>query len=92
MLGLSASRYHRWRQAEHTCGLDDQLTCPRLTPTRLTAAEILAMADHLPVGAARAHWQRDALHRQDRELMALERQEQDAAFYACRRLLTTLEA
>ncbi len=43
VLGLSASRYHRWRQAEHTCGLDDQSRCPGLTSTRLTAAEILAM-------------------------------------------------
>ena len=54
-------------------------------------AEIRAEAEHLPVGAARAHWQRDALHRYDRELMALERQHQDSAFYACRRLLTTLD-
>jgi len=58
VLGLSASRYHRWRQAEHTCGLDDQPSCPRLTPTRLTAAEILAMKQmvespqyrHVPTG------------------------------------------
>jgi len=58
ILGLSASRYHRWRQAEHTCGLDDQPSCPRLTPTRLTAAEILAMKEmvespeyrHVPTG------------------------------------------
>ncbi len=58
VLGLSASRYHRWRQAEHTCGLDDQPSCPRLTPTRLTAAEIRAMKEmvespeyrHVPTG------------------------------------------
>jgi len=28
VLGLSTSRYHRWRQAEHSCGLDDQPSCP----------------------------------------------------------------
>lgn len=58
VLGLSGSRHHRWRQAEPTCGLDDQPTCPRLTPTRLTAAEILAMKQmvessqyrHVPIG------------------------------------------
>ncbi len=58
ILGLSASRYHRWRQAEHTCGLDDQPSCPRLTPTQLTAAEILEMKQmvespeyrHVPTG------------------------------------------
>ncbi len=42
VLGLSASRYHRWRQAQRSCGLDDRSTCPRLAPTRLTPAEILA--------------------------------------------------
>ena len=58
VLGLSASRYHRWRQAERSCGLDDRSTCPRLAPTRLTPAEILAMKEmvespeyrHVPTG------------------------------------------
>ncbi len=58
VLGLSASRYHRWRQAEYICGLDDQPSCPRLAPTPLTAAEILAMKEmvespeyrHVPTG------------------------------------------
>jgi hypothetical protein len=53
-------------------------------------AEILAQAEHLPVGAVRAHWQRAALERLDRELMELERRSQDAAFYCCRRLLENL--
>lgn len=52
--------------------------------------ELLALAEHLPVGPARAHWQREALHRLDRELMELERRNQDAVFYCCRRLLVTL--
>ncbi|MEM6996888.1 MAG: hypothetical protein AAF721_40675 [Myxococcota bacterium] len=55
-------------------------------------AEVLSEAEHLPVGAARDHWQKEALHRADRELMALERRRQDAVFYACRRLLATLDA
>jgi hypothetical protein len=54
--------------------------------------ELLAQADHLPVGAVRAHWQRAALERLDRELMELERRHQDAAFYCCRRLLETLRS
>lgn len=58
---------------------------------RRKLAELLAMADHLPIGAAREHWQAEALHRADRELMELERQHKDAVFYACRRLLTALE-
>lgn len=54
--------------------------------------ELLASVEHLPIGAARAHWQREALHRVDRELMELERRHQDAVFYCCRRLLATLES
>jgi hypothetical protein len=54
--------------------------------------EILGEAEHLPIGAARAHWNVEALHRLDRELMAFERQHRDAVFYACRRLLVTLAA
>ena len=52
--------------------------------------ELLGHAEHLPIGQAREHWQAQALHRLDRELMALERRHQDAASYACRRLLATL--
>lgn len=53
-------------------------------------AELLAGAEHLPIGAARAHWQREALHRVDRELMELERRHRDSVHYCCRRLLDTL--
>jgi hypothetical protein len=52
--------------------------------------ELLAQAEHLPIGRARENWQREALHHRDRELMALERRHQDAVFYCCRRLLETL--
>ena len=41
LLHLSPSRYHQWRQAQRICGVEDEVTCPRLTPTRLTADEIL---------------------------------------------------
>jgi len=54
-------------------------------------AETLAAAEHLPVGVARAHWQKEALHRHDRELMEMERQHKNSVFYACRKLLVTLD-
>jgi transposase InsO family protein len=37
---LSASRYHSWCRAEVGCDLDDQPSCPRVVPTRLTPDEI----------------------------------------------------
>jgi len=43
VLRLSPSRYHQWRQAKRPCGLDDQASCPRSTPTRLTAEEVLTI-------------------------------------------------
>ena len=43
VLGLSPSRYHQWRKNEQHCGLDDQVSCPRSTPSRLTADEILVI-------------------------------------------------
>ena len=55
---LSPSRYHQWRRAEQVCGLDDQVSCPQSTPTRLTATEILTIKEmvespeyrHVPAG------------------------------------------
>lgn len=43
VIGFSPSRSHQWRQIEPRCGLDDQLSCPRSVPARLTAEEILAI-------------------------------------------------
>jgi putative transposase len=40
---LSSSRYHSWRQLEAGCELDDQSSCPRVRPTRLTTVEIECM-------------------------------------------------
>jgi hypothetical protein len=53
--------------------------------------ELLAGAEHLPVGAARARWSASALARHDVELMELERRALESAHYACRRLLERLE-
>ena len=35
---LSSSRYHDWCFADAGCDLDDQSSCPRVVPTRLTPA------------------------------------------------------
>jgi hypothetical protein len=53
-------------------------------------AGLLAAVEHLPIGAARAHWSVAALARTDRELMDAERQARASAHYACRRLQETL--
>lgn len=52
--------------------------------------ELLAQAEHLPVGPTRAHWSAAALARHDAELMEIERRGREPAHYACRRLLETL--
>ncbi|MGQ0612887.1 MAG: DDE-type integrase/transposase/recombinase [Planctomycetaceae bacterium] len=36
----SPSRYHAWRRAQEPCQLDDEASCPKLTPRRLTPEEI----------------------------------------------------
>jgi hypothetical protein len=42
---LSSSRYHSWCRAEDGCELDDQSSCPRVVPTRLTPSELEAMQE-----------------------------------------------
>jgi len=57
-LGVSASRFHAWRRREAACALDDQSSCPRTSPHRLTLAEVQAIGDmvtapeyrHVPTG------------------------------------------
>jgi transposase InsO family protein len=57
-LRLSPSRFHAWRRQYFVCGLDDQSSCPRTSPHRLTASEIRAIHDmvtspeyrHVPTG------------------------------------------
>jgi transposase InsO family protein len=58
VLHMSPSRYHDWRRAERGCELNDQSSCPRSTPTRLTTEEILTIKQmvespayrHVPTG------------------------------------------
>lgn len=45
IVGLSASRYHAWLRKEQGCGLDDESSCPRLFPTKLTREETSAMRE-----------------------------------------------
>ncbi|MEM7152835.1 MAG: DUF2489 domain-containing protein [Myxococcota bacterium] len=52
---------------------------------------LLDEVEHLPIGEAREMWEAKALHRADRELMELERRHRDTVFYACRRLVRTLD-
>lgn len=54
-------------------------------------AEIVAQAEHLPVGAARAHWSAAVVARHDAEMMEIERRNREAAHYCCRRLNETLD-
>ncbi len=42
---LSSSRYYSWCRAETGCELDDQSSCPRVLPTRLTPKEVETMQD-----------------------------------------------
>ena len=42
---LSSSRYHSWCRSEAGCELDDQSSCPRVVPTRLTPSELEAMQE-----------------------------------------------
>ena len=56
-LRVSPSRFHAWRRL-HACALDDQSSCPRTSPHRLTSAEVRAIKDmvtaleyrHVPTG------------------------------------------
>ncbi len=42
---LSSSRYYSWCRAEAGCELDDQSSCSRVVPTRLTPKEVETMQD-----------------------------------------------
>jgi putative transposase len=45
LLRLSPSRFHAWRRRHTVCALDDQSSCPRTSPHRLTSSEIRAIED-----------------------------------------------
>jgi hypothetical protein len=57
-LRVSPSRFHAWRRRQTTCALDDQSSCPRTSPHRLTSSEVQAIRDmvtspeyrHVPTG------------------------------------------
>ncbi|HEX2645839.1 MAG TPA: DDE-type integrase/transposase/recombinase [Candidatus Dormibacteraeota bacterium] len=58
LLRLSPSRFHAWRRWHTMCALDDQSSCPRTSPRRLTPSEIQMIKDmvtspqyrHVPTG------------------------------------------
>ena len=47
---LSSSRYHHWCREMDGCDLDDQPSCPRVVPTRLTPKEIGTMREMVESG------------------------------------------
>ena len=57
-LRVSPSRFHAWRRRQRACALDDQSSCPRTSPYRLTPPEVRAIKDmvtspeyrHVPTG------------------------------------------
>src|ERR1700730_11017477 len=57
-LRVSPSRFHAWRRRQHACALDDQSSCPRTSPSRLTPPEVRVIKDmvmspeyrHVPTG------------------------------------------
>src|SRR5476649_727648 len=53
VLGLSPSRYHAWNRLERARQLDDRSSCPRTTPTQLTAEEVRTMHDLATSGSYR---------------------------------------
>ena len=63
---LSPSRYHSWCRSKAGCELDDQSSCPRVVPTRLTPKEVEAMQEmvesshnrHMPLRGLALHAQR----------------------------------
>src|SRR6516165_8131318 len=58
LLRLSPSRFHAWQHRSTVCVLDDQSSCPRTAPHRLTPAAIRVIHDletspeyrHVPTG------------------------------------------
>jgi transposase InsO family protein len=44
-IGLTAARYHSWIKRRIKCVLHDQSTCPKLSPTKLTSKETLAIKE-----------------------------------------------
>jgi putative transposase len=57
-LGVSPSRFQAWRRRQNACALDDESSCPRTSPHRLTLPAVQAIGDmvtspeyrHVPTG------------------------------------------
>ena len=45
VLGLSPGRYRAWRRAARGCRLDDRSSCPKTSPSTLTADELATMRE-----------------------------------------------
>src|ERR1017187_998568 len=45
VLRVSAARYHEWNKRPQDCSLDDRPSCPRTSPTQVTAKEISDIKD-----------------------------------------------
>jgi hypothetical protein len=45
-LHLSPGRFQAWRRRQTACALDDQSSCPRTSPHRLTPSEVHAIGGH----------------------------------------------
>ena len=39
VIGMSSSRYHSWKKREVACQLKDYSSCPKTSPTKITAKE-----------------------------------------------------
>ena len=44
-LRMSPSRFQAWRRRQTACALDDQSSCPRTSPHRVTTSEVQAIGD-----------------------------------------------
>jgi putative transposase len=44
-LRVSPSRFNAWRRRQRACALDDQSSCPRTSPSRLTPPEVRAIEE-----------------------------------------------
>jgi transposase InsO family protein len=65
VLHPSPSRYHAWVRAEQGCDLEDQPSCPRSTPHRLTPEEVGTMKGMVtPAGCRHTSIRALALHAQ----------------------------
>jgi hypothetical protein len=44
-LRVSPSRFHAWSRRKRACVLEDQSSCPRISPSRLTPSEVRVIKD-----------------------------------------------